>query len=57
MSFDYFLTEDGRLRLKIFRQNNPYNYANESSAEGGISLQYVKSFNKLKGLFMSDTKK
>ena len=57
MTFDYFLTEDGRLRLKIFRQNNPYNYANESSAEGGISLQYVKSFNKLKGLFMSDTKK
>jgi len=57
MTFDYFLTEDGRLRLKIFRQNNPYNYANESSAEGGISLQYVKSFNKLKGLFMNNTKK
>ena len=57
MSFDYFLTEDGRLRLKIFRQNNPYNYANENSAEGGISLQYVKSFDKLKRLFMNDTKK
>ncbi len=57
MSFDYFLTEDGRLRLKIFRQNNPYNYANESSAEGGISLQYVKSFDKLRDLFMNDTKK
>ena len=57
MTFDYFLTEDGRLRLKIFRQNNPYNYANESSAEGGISLQYVKSFDKLRGLFMNDTKK
>ena len=57
MTFDYFLTEDGRLRLKIFRQNNPYNYANESSAEGGISLQYVKSFDKLRELFMNDTKK
>ncbi|MAJ51186.1 MAG: hypothetical protein CMB82_06190 [Flammeovirgaceae bacterium] len=56
-SFDYFLTEDGRLRLKIFRQNNPYNYANENSVEGGISLQYVKSFDKLKGLFINDTKK
>ena len=57
MTFDYFLTEDGRLRLKIFRQNNPYNYANESSAEGGISFQYVKSFDKLRELFMIDTKK
>ena len=56
-SFDYFLTEDGRLRLKIFRQNNPYNYANENSVEGGISLQYVKSFDKLKGLFINDAKK
>ncbi len=56
-SFDYFLTEDGRLRLKIFRQNNPYNYANENSVEGGISLQYVKSFDKLKGLFINDIKK
>ena len=53
-SFDYFLTEDGRLRLKIFRQNNPYNYANENSVEGGISLQYVKSFDKLKGLFINN---
>ena len=56
-SFDYFLTEDGRLRLKIFRQNNPYNYANENSVEGGISLQYVKSFDKLKGLFINNIKK
>jgi hypothetical protein len=56
-SFDYFLTEDGRLRLKIFRQNNPYNYANENSAEGGISLQYVKTFDKLKGLFVNAAKK
>ena len=56
-AFDYILTEDGRLRLKIFSQTNQFYYPQNNSVQAGLSLQYVRSFNKLKELLQISKKK
>ena len=48
---EYLLTEDGRLRVKLFSRANQFlSAASESNQQTGISLQLIRSFDQFKEL-------
>ncbi|MDF1572346.1 MAG: translocation/assembly module TamB domain-containing protein [Bacteroidales bacterium] len=54
---EYKITEDGRLRLKGFRQNQYEGALEGQIIETGAGVSYVKDFNEWKELFKSPEKK
>jgi hypothetical protein len=58
---EYFLTEDGKLRLKLFNKANQTsvisNSNNNMSTSTGFSVTYTQEFDKLSELFKSKKKK
>ena len=51
ISIDYKLTEDGRYKLKGFRQNQYENPIEGEITKTGAGIVYVRNYNRLKELF------
>ncbi len=57
-TIEYLLSDDGRLRVRVFNRNNPNVYTEASGEQttttGGFSLMYTQNFNNLGELFKRD---
>jgi hypothetical protein len=51
INIDYKLTEDGRYKLRGFRQNQYENPIEGEITKTGVGVVYVRNYNKLRELF------
>lgn len=60
-TIEYLLSDDGRLRVRVFNRNNPNVYSDiegqQSTVTGGFSLMYTQNFNNFSELFKKEKDK